>query len=353
MRRSLTVGSVLVLLSVGLAGSAAARNPGPNGVPAVQATVKDQCTGRSVPGFVASLTDSLGASVSPSKVTASGFSFVTLPSDPVLTLHVSAPGYAPLNDPANPGPDPGVGISPPPGPPHSTEGTAVITPTGDIIAETLAVAIMLAPSPPGGCAQPRMPSVPALKGKVFNAQTGLAATGLTVNLVPDPRSVTATDPGPATINNNTFVYPTLTDGTYNGTIESSGIFYFFRHTEGQHRIVPSTNGNTRLGIVLRIWGQPAIDQPPDIDWLTASDYGTTVGNPVLLASDADDPDPPDNASLTYQWSASGPPTCNFTSPTAASTTVSCSNPGTTHITLTVTDPQSMTATKSFFLTIGT
>jgi hypothetical protein len=352
MRRSLTVGLVMVLLSLGLAGSAAARAPYV-GLPAVQATVKDQCTGRNVPGFVSSLTDSLGVSVSPSKVTAAGFSFVTLPSDPALTLHVSAPGYAPLNDPANPTPDPGVGISPPPGPLHSTEGTAVITPTGDIVVETLAVAIMLAPSPPGGCAQPRMPSVPALKGEVFNAQTGLAATGLTVNLVPDPGSATATDPGPAVVTNNTFVYPTLAEGTFDGLMEAEGIFYFFKHSDSGHSLVPSPDGSARFGTVLRIWVRPAVDQPPDIDWLTASDYVTTVGSPVLLASAADDPDPADNGNLTYQWSASGPPVCNFTSPTAASTTVICSSPGTTRISLTVTDPQSMTATKSFFLAVGT
>jgi hypothetical protein len=353
MRRLLSAGVVLVLLSVGFVGSAGAKAPGPTGLPAVQATVKDQCTGRSVPGFVASLTDSSGASVAPSRVTASGFTFATLPADPALTLHVSAPGYMPLNDPAIPGSNPGVAISPPPGPVHSTEGTAVITSTGDVIVETLAVAIMLAPSPPGGCARPRMPSVPALKGQVFNAQTGLPATVLTVNLVPDPRSATATDPGPATITNNTFVYPTLTRGTYDAVLETSGIFYFFKHDDGGHSLVPSTDGNARLGVVLKIWVRPALDQPPDIDWLTASEYVTTVGSPVLLASAAHDADPPDNAALTYQWSASGPPACTFTSPTAPSTTVTCSSPGTTHITLTVTDPQLMTATKSFFLAVGT
>jgi hypothetical protein len=323
------------------------------GLPAVRATVKDQCTGHNVPGFVASLTDSLGASIAPSKVSASGFTFMTLPSDPVLTLHVSAPGYAPLNDPANQSPAPGVAISPPPGPLHNTEGTAVITPAGDIVVETLAVAIMLAPSPPGGCAQPRMPSVPALKGQVFDAQTGAAASGLTVNLVPDPRSATATDPGPATINNNTFVYPTLAAGTYDAVLESTGISYFFKHSDAGHTLVPSTEGNARVGIVLRIWLRPGTDQPPVIDWLTASDYVTTVGNPVLLAAGADDPDPPDNANLAYQWTASGTPVCNFTSPTAPSTAVACSTPGTAHISLTVSDSQFMTATKSFFLTIGT
>jgi len=356
MRPWTSVAAVLVLLSVGFAGSAAASDPGPINVPAVQATVKDQCTGRNVPGFVASLTDATGASVSPSKVSASGFSFVNLPSDPALTLHVSAPGYASLNNPTNPSPDPGVGISPPPGPLHSIEGTAVTTATGDTIIETLVLAIMLAPSPPGGCTTPRTPSLPALKGAVFDAQTGRPATGLTVNLVPDPNSATASPPGPPTIKGNTFVYPTLIDGIYDGTLqifEDAGLAYYFKHADGNHTLVPSTDGGMRVGTVLKIWVHPAADQPPDIDWLTASDYVTAVGNPVALASGADDPDPPDNADLTYQWSASGPPACNFSAPTAASTTVTCASPGTAHINLTVTDPHALTATKSFFLTIGT
>src|SRR5262245_58488308 len=96
MRRWLSVVSVVIVLSVGLAASAPAKNPGPPQLPAVQATVKDQCTGQPIAGFTASLVDAAGTPTAPSKSTTSGFTYDAGPTEPDWVLHVTAPGHVPL-----------------------------------------------------------------------------------------------------------------------------------------------------------------------------------------------------------------------------------------------------------------
>jgi hypothetical protein len=59
-------------------------------LPAVQASVRDACTGRPVSGLVVSISDAAGAVSVPSKVSTGGFQFASV-SGSGLVLQVSAP----------------------------------------------------------------------------------------------------------------------------------------------------------------------------------------------------------------------------------------------------------------------
>ncbi len=171
------VGFVVVAMSAVFAGSAIAANPGPPQfplVPELVGSVRDLCSGLTVPGFVASLsdpTDASGTLESPSKLTSGGFVFQDIkppnpnkPPSPNLVLHVSAPGYDPLGDPA--APNPGVPIVRNPGP--SGRVTKNPGPNGlpgeTRVFEGLNVAIGLMPT--AGCAGAQhLPKVNAVSGK--------------------------------------------------------------------------------------------------------------------------------------------------------------------------------------------
>jgi hypothetical protein len=362
MRRWLSVGSVLVLLSVGLAGSAtASKVPGPPQVPAVQATVKDQCTGGPVPGFAASLVDAPGnAPLLPSKTTTAGFVFQTGPAIPNFVLHVTAPGYVSLGG----APDVGVTLTNFPGPvPLSADQQSGPTelPGGVEAFTGLRVAVLLEPST--GCAVAlRKAAVPAVSGKVFEhfvllGHSNVAwspLTDFTVDAVPDPATPGVMNPGPIQISHGTFVIKTLECGAYDIDVSAPQHVVYagtLLHEIGHdlsncHN--PPASGDVAVGtvmvIVLPVNG---FNRPPVIDWTTASTYATHAGGTVQLTAAAHDPDPADNPVLAYQWSSTDG-TCAFTISTSPATDVSC-GVGTALITLTVTDPHAATATSSFAL----
>jgi hypothetical protein len=353
MRRWLSAGAVLVVLSVGLAGSAIAAEPGPINVPAMQASVKDQCTGGLVPGFAASLVAATGATpVGPSKTTASGFVFQSGPANPDVVLHVTAPGYVPLGGAA----DPGFPISADPGPINVTavqRQGPIELPDGVEMFTGVRLAVLLAPT--AGCPTPlRAAAVTALSGKVVDVETGTPIPDAAVSVLPDPATPGAIDPGPVTVVNGAFKVKTLECGAYDFDVTST----IHKNTSGTllHEVGHNQNlchggpgsGDIAAGTTMVI-ALPALglNRPPVIDWTTASAYATNVGNAVHLNAAAHDPDPADNLALTDQWSSTDG-TCTFTTPTTLATDVSC-GVGNALITLTVTDPHAATATASFVL----
>jgi hypothetical protein len=360
MRRWLSVGSVLVLLSVGLAGSATAANPGPIQVPAVQATVKDQCTGKTLTApFSASLVDATGAVLSPSKTTASTFKYDTVDAaNPNVRLQVSASGYAPLGgaaDPGvpitkNPGPNGVPAVEKNPGPPGLPGGVQLFS--------GLKLAVLLAPT--AGCPTPlRAAAVTALSGKVVDATTGVGVSGLTVNLVADPAAPGSGNPGPIQLGSGgTFKLKTLACGDYTLSIDAAGYDGLGpgQVWERQHAVDTNCDGDIASGDVAfgTVWSfalQPVgHNQSPIIDWTTTSAYGTHTGEPVSLNAAAHDPDPNDNPLLTYLWSVNGV-ACTFTNATSLATDITCADDGSASVALTVTDPHGATASTSFVLLV--
>jgi hypothetical protein len=364
-RRWLSAVVVLGLLAVGLAGSAtAAKNPGPPEVPAVQGTVKDQCTGLPVSGFTVSLVDPTpGApTLPPPKLTTSGFVFQSVAANPDLVLHVTASNHVALGG----GADPGVGVpislrSGPVSVPAVQQQGPTQSPDGVQVFTGLRLAVLLEPS--AGCATAlRKATNPAfIEGKVLTYHYGVfghfntAESNFTVDAIPDPTSPGATNPPPAQIAKNGFKYRTLDCGAYTIAVSSPDaqrnmagtVMHELGHDLSCPHGPPQSGDiaeDTVMVIVL-----PALDsnQPPVIDWTTASTYTTHAGTSVQLNAAAHDPDPADNSALTYQWSSTNG-TCTFTTPTSLGTDVSC-GVGNALITLTVTDPHAATATSSLVL----
>jgi hypothetical protein len=354
-RRLVRVGFVVVLMSAALAGSAVARDPGPPGfplVPDVQATLKDECTGANVAGFVASLEDpSTGAQVVPSKVTASGFVFATL-SAPEYVLHLSAPGYQPLGDPASP--NPGVTVLKNPGPPGRV--TRQPGPTGlpgqTRVYEGSRWAISLMPQ--AGCALPRQPKPATLAAKFFDLGTGAPLAAGTVNLVPNTPGVPA--PAPIPITNGQVNASGLACGAYTMNIDVPGYaspppnsVAFIQH--GSPCDAAPVSGTATISTVLEIVVPPfAYNQAPQIDTITGDSLVITANHlPVVgFIVYAHDPDPGETALLTYNWTmtTSTGVTCFFLGSTIASAAVGpCSGNGTVSLKVTVTDPHGASASE--------
>jgi hypothetical protein len=344
MRRGLSFGSVLVLLAVGLASSAGAKNPGPVGLPAVQATVKDQCTGANVPGFVASVVAG-GASVSPSKTTTSGFVYNALDA-PQFVLQVSAPGYEPLGGAANPGvplfkqPGPSGRADRQPGPNGLPGGVLVLT--------GMRAAVLLTPN--GGCAAPRQAVVPAVMAKVIDRETGAPLSGVAEMLGQD---------GTVSLSKNfvngAFAEKTLPCGAFGMNVSVAGhvtaspgtLLHELGH---DYRLCHGGLGSGDLAVgETMTFALPGttFNQPPHVNDVSVMQYSLQAGGiPVPISGSAYDPDPADNALLTYTWTSSDP-SCTFTDPTNPVTEVSCDAPGNTLITFTVTDPHGATDSSAF------
>jgi hypothetical protein len=356
MRRWLSVGSVLMLLSVGLAGSAVARNPGPVGfplVPDVQASLKDECTGANVAGFVATLEDpSTGAQVAPSKMTSSGFVFATL-SAPDYVLHLSAPGYQPLGDPASP--NPGVPISRDPGPAgRVTKAPGPVgLPGGTRIFEGLRLAIMLMPDT--GCAAPRSPRQLAVSGKVLDLATGAPIPSAVVGLQPEPETPTAVNPGRINVGNGIFKVSTLSCGDYTMTFDAAGYApvgpenaYVVQHENSIPCDGPLISGKIAYGTnILALIHSIFFDGAPVIDAMSLP-MGVHLNVGVLLSVLVHDPDIGDT--LTYAWTGTGVP-CVFSNPTDLNTAVTCTKKGNATITFTVTDSFAKTDSRSITLLV--
>jgi hypothetical protein len=350
-RRLVRVAFVVVVMSAVFAGSTIAKQPGPVGfplVPAVQATVKDECTGANVAGFVAALEDpNTGAQVAPSKTTASGFVFATL-SAPEYVLHLSAPGYQPLGDPASP--NPGVTVLKNPGP--TGRVTKAPGPAGlpgqTRVYEGSRWAISLMPQ--AGCALPRQPKPATFAAKFFDLGTGAPLAAGTVNLVPNTPGVPA--PAPIPITNGQVKASALACGAYTMNIDAPGYasppansVAFMQH--GSPCDAAPVSGTATISTVLEIVVPPfAYNQAPQIDTITG-DGGSISGthNPVVGATVyAHDPDPGETALLTYNWTVTGSNgvTCSVFG--ATSTTAAfgpCSGGGSGGIIvvkITVTDP---------------
>jgi hypothetical protein len=305
-RRLVRVAFVVAVMSAVFAGSAIAVNPGPTQfplVPAVQATVRDMCTGLSLPGFVASLVDSTGTSSAPSKVTAGGFQFLTLPDAASLTLSVSAPGYDPLGDPAAPKP-------------------ATFT------------------------------------AKFRDLATGAPIAAGTINLVPNTPGVPA--PAPITITNGHIKVSALACGAYTMNIDTpgytappAGSVAFMQHGQPCDASVASGTA-TISSVAIIVLGPLGYNRAPQIDTIT-SDGGSISGthNPVVGATVyAHDPDPGETALLTYNWTVTGSNgvTCSVfgaTSATAAFGPCSGGGSGGIVIKITVTDPHGASDSEGF------
>src|SRR5262245_49173854 len=192
-RKHWLYGLVLMLVAAGLVGPADAASPPPTGpklpaVPAVQVTVRDQCTGGPVPGFVAQLIDPLGGSLAPSTVGPTSVSFGAV-SEPSYGLHIAAPGYQVFGDAVA-----GLPLDMPPG----VQGTDLVRvekqpgpgqgPSSGFLRQGLRVAAMLMPA--AGCpGTPRTPTLPALSGRIVDASTGKAIPGTTCEAKPGPIQV--------------------------------------------------------------------------------------------------------------------------------------------------------------------
>jgi hypothetical protein len=354
-RRWVRVAVVVVAMSALCAGSAIARAPGPPGfplVPDVQATVKDECTGANVAGFAAALEDpNTGAQVAPSKLMASGFVFATL-SAPEYVLHLSAPGYQPLGDPASP--NPGVTVERNPGPSgRVTKQPGPIGLPGETrVYEGSRWAISLMPQ--AGCALPRQPKPATFAAKFFDLGTGAPLAAGTVNLVPNTPGVPA--PAPIPITNGQVKASALACGAYTMNIDAPGYasppansVAFMQH--GSPCDAAPVSGTATISTVLEIVVPPfAYNQAPQIDTITGDSLVITANHlPVVgFIVYAHDPDPGETALLTYNWTmtASTGVSCFFPASTIASAAVGpCSGNGNVSIKLTVTDPHGASASE--------
>jgi hypothetical protein len=364
MRRWFSFLMVFGLLSLGVTASASARDPGSVTVPALQGTVRDQCSGRTLSSqFVVSLTDPAGALVSPSKSTSSTFEFQRL-SEPSYVLQVSAPGYAALGDPA--GSSPGVTISPEPGPvSDAVTGLPgqIVLPGGAEVFAQLRVAVLL--SPAGGCATPRRATVPALSAHVFDETSGARISGLAVALLNDA-GADAFGPNGGTVGTGTFAVKTLPCGFYDLKVAAPGynalgpnIFVVHDHSTAPTCDGPVGNGDIAYGTNLLVrLAAVALNHPPVIDWITTiNGYALKIGSNFPVQALVHDPDPPDNAALVSHWTetggSGGNPFCTFADPAALDTTMECLSAGTGEVTFSVTDPHGATTSSSFMVIVKT
>jgi hypothetical protein len=342
-RRLVRVAFVVAVMSAVFAGSAVARNPGPPGfplVPDVQATVKDECTGANVAGFVATLEDpTTGAQVAPSKLMSSGFVFATL-SAPDYVLHLSAPGYQSLGDPASP--NPGVPISKNPGPQGrvTKDPGPPGLPGGDKVFEGLRLSIMLMPDT--GCAAPRSPRPLGVSGKVLDLGTGLPLPSAMVGLQPEPETPTARDPGPIGVTNGVFKVSTLACGDYTMTLDAAGYVpvspenaFVVQHENTAVCDGPLVSGKIAYGTnILALIASVFFDHAPVIDVMPLP-LGMHVNIGAVLSALVHDPDIGDT--LTYQWADTAGVPCVFSDPNALTTAITCTKKGNVTITFTVTD----------------
>jgi hypothetical protein len=145
--------------------------------------------------------------------------FATL-SAPEYVLHLSAPGYQPLGDPASPNPGVTVEKQPGPGGRVTRQPGPVGLPGGTQIFEGLRLAIMLMPDT--GCATPRTPRQTAVSGKVLDLATGLPVPSAVIGLLPEPETPTAVNPGPVQVVKGIFKVSTLACGDYTMTLDAAG-----------------------------------------------------------------------------------------------------------------------------------
>lgn len=154
-------------------------------VPGLTGIVLDACTGAPVPNLAVAVTGDQGPVQEPTEVTLGHFTFGAANPGP-SQLQVSAPGYAPLGDPATPG----VAVTANPGP--------IQLPSPQRMAVGLTAVIYLSPSVvPADCGMAdgsvRPAAVPALSGTVTDAATGAPLGGLRVS-VTDPATGAVTAP---------------------------------------------------------------------------------------------------------------------------------------------------------------
>jgi hypothetical protein len=362
MRRWISFLMAFGVLSLGVTASASGRDPGAVTVPALQGTVRDQCSGKILSSqFVVSLMDPTGAVVSPSKLTASAFEFQRL-SEPSYVLQVSAPGYAALGDPA--GPSPGVTISPEPGPvSDAVTGLPgrIVLPGGVEVFAELRVAVLL--SPTGGCATPRRATIPALSGHVLDETSGARISGLTVALLNDA-GADAFGPNGGTVGTGTFAVKTLPCGFYDLMVAAPGYNalgpdLFVVDDQSTAPTCDGTIGNGDIAYGTSLWVRLAaaqLNHPPVIDWIsTLNGYAIKVGSDFPVQALVHDPDPPDNAALVSHWTEiggfGGNPFCAFADPAALDTTMKCLSAGTGEVTFSVTDPHGATTSSSFMVIV--
>jgi len=362
MRRLVRVAFVVVVMSAVFASSSLAANPRPIQIPLVAgltASVRDRCTGAAVAGVVASLQDpATGLLQSPDATKTGKVVFQNLASpNPNLILHVSAPGYQPLGDAASP--NPGVAITANPGPVNrtTTDPGPMQLPGEARLYEGLNVAIGLLPN--AGCAAPRMVTVAALSGKVYDLSTGMLIPAPTVTLA-DP-DTGAGNPGPVQVSNGSFKQASLSCGDYDLQVQATGYQDF---GPGIALVVEQGCG-TALGTAAMAWGNTveivmapiAYNHAPVIDWITPGAYYSAIkfGSLFHVTALVHDPDPGDNTALVSQWTETGPnngnPFCTIADPTALSTTLHCLTTGIGTLTFTVTDPHGATASASYFVVV--
>jgi hypothetical protein len=359
-RRLVRVALVVVVMSAVFAGSAIARNPGPAGfplVPAVQATVKDECTGAAVPNLQVSISDGVGGTLAPTKLTTGAFQFASLSGLPELTgddllLSLSALGYQSLGDPASP--NPGVTVLRQPGP--SGRVTKAPGPVGlpgqTRVYEGSRWAISLMPQ--AGCALPRQPKPATFAAKFFDLGTGAPLAAGTVNLVPNTAGVPA--PAPIPITNGQVKASGLACGAYTMNIDAPGYaspppnsVAFIQH--GSPCDAAPVSGTATISTVLEIVVPPfAYNQAPQIDTITGDSLVITANHlsAVGFIVYAHDPDPGETALLTYNWTmtTSTGVSCFFPASTIASAAVGpCTGNGTVSLKVTVTDPHGASASE--------
>jgi hypothetical protein len=325
VRRTASV-AIVAVLTVGVTGGAGAKNPGPSQLPtAVTGTVKDICTGASIPAPSVRITDADGGTLTPSKQTATTFTFAWFASS-AATLHVSAPGYQALGDPA--APDPGVAFAPPTGP-FAFVG-------GGHVTERLTMAAQLAPT--GGCPTPKAPKQAVIKGTLHDAQTHAVIDAPAFQYHDKGTGQAA---GKRTHGTITITHDESQSGTFTADVPGyRPLTNVFAQPEPQFA-GGTAGGALTIGQLFDLSVQPVlVDLPPVIQFLDVLE-GTSTGvdQAVTLEAVAYDPE---GQAITVQWDAGvDGSSCTFSAPTALNSTVSCGSAAYGHsvvIRLTVTDP---------------
>lgn len=336
MRRVIAI--VVALSVIGFAGSSwAVKAPGPPQLPAVQATVKDLCTGKPITAFTARAVDAQGGIFLPAVQKRGKFTIATIDA-PAFTLQVSAPGYVAIGDPADP--NPGVGLEAQPGP--------IQQPGAVYAAEGLNVAIALQPDAP--CARPKLPSVPTLSGMLADIDSGqpLAVQSVTADVLggTGPNGSADCPVAPSFIVTNgsfraasAFGAPGLAPCVYAVTVQGNG---GSTPPVGVLEQWPlSSPSKVAIGTVVDI-AMSTRNHAPKVTQFFVLLSGVQVNQADfigIVATDADlDP-------LTYQWNATDP-SCSFDTPTQSSVNVKCQKQGSVVISVDVSDGQLTTTWKT-------
>jgi hypothetical protein len=298
-----------------VAGSAAAVRPSPVGLPrlaAVQASVRDACSGLPVPGIVTSIVGPAGVRTNPSRVADGSFEFGAVNSSAAV-LHVSAPGYVSLNGvPDNGIPDNGIPLNgiPDNGIPENgipdngipdngipDNGIPDNGPGGIRWEMGWKLGIVL--DPVAGCAHPRAATVPAaVVGTVRDLRSGAPVDGLTVALAPDPATPGAAEPGPIQLGAGKFTVASLACGSYALTLSAPGYVGIPANSMyiAQEAARPACGGSLSSGDVayetlMNVLLVPTgYDQPPTIQAITASANAVHSGDTITFTVWASDPD---------------------------------------------------------------